>query len=100
MVGVSRSPRLLLLTSYRKHVTRHLVVGATAQQRLLAATARLGERAARMKAASGRRSDRARHLAAQHDALTPGGGIDLGHGREQRARVRMARVRIQLAAFG
>ena len=52
--------------------------------------------AARVEAAAGRRRDRARHVALEHDALALRVGIGDRDGREQRLGVRVDRPRVEL----
>src|SRR5262249_47956324 len=78
-------------------LTRHTVGAGEDQVRLLLGATLERERAARMKAASGRRIDRARHIALQHRARAPARGIGERHGGEQRPRIGVLASAVKLS---
>src|SRR5262249_35816549 len=90
----------LLLSVWSEDVTGDTVAALKHQARLLLGAALERERAARMKAAAGRRIDRARHIALQHGARTPARGIGERHGGEQRPRIGVLASAVKLSGGG
>src|SRR5262249_19551814 len=84
--GATIRPKLFL-PARAEHVTRDAVAAVEDEPRLLLGAALERERAARMKAASGRRIDRARHVALQHGARPSARGIGERHGGKERPRI-------------
>src|SRR5262249_48785079 len=97
--GATIRPKLFL-SARSEDVTGDTVAAVEDQARLLLGAALERERAARMKAASGRRIDRARHIALQHGARAPARGIGERHGGEQRPRIGVLASAMKLSGGG
>ena len=101
---VGRHRRGRVGTELAGEVAGHLVTLADLQQRRLHLRADLlGELAAGAEPATGRRVDRARHVALEADALTAAADRGLLHvrnGRDQRLRVRVVRVQVERLPVG
>src|SRR5262245_54202569 len=94
--GATIRPKLFL-SARSEDMTGDTVAAIEQKARLLLGATLERERAARMKAASGRRIDRARHIALQHGARTPAGGIGERHGGEQRPRIGVLALAVKLS---
>src|SRR5579863_3739744 len=83
----------------RKNVARNRVATRSPFQRRLRDSALINRiRASWMEGAAGRRAERARHLTGKLDSLRAVRGVDRGNGGQQRARVGMARIRVDRLA--
>src|SRR5215510_6918693 len=97
MRGRQRSKRALFRALLAADLAGDPVSGADLLQDLLVLrAARHADGAARVEAAAGGRLDGAGHVALEEDALAPDRGIGDGHRGEERLRVGMLRVVVEL----
>src|SRR5262245_12522844 len=95
MRQIARPP--LPLSRRAENVTSDAMPAVEFERRRHFRAALLGERAARMKAAPGRRVDRARHVALQYDALAFSLRVGHRHRGQQRFRIRVLALPVELA---